>query len=77
MSAKRRGRPPKEEGGVPQKKVKGSNDHSITEDIANWLRIDSIRSVHVSKSGHPTSCASIAEVFSVLFFHEQGLKFHA
>lgn len=47
------------------------------EDIANWLRIDSVNSVHVSKSGHPTSCASIAEIFSVLFFHEAGLKFHA
>lgn len=60
MSTKKRGRPSKEEGSAPQKKVKGAQDYSLIEDIANWLRIDSIRSVHVSKSGHPTSCASIA-----------------
>ncbi len=35
-------------------------DYSITEDIANFLRIDSINAVHVTKSGHPTSCSSIA-----------------
>ncbi len=56
--------------------MKGAADYSVNEDIANWLRIDSINAVHVTKSGHPTSCASIAEVFSVLFFHESGLKFH-
>jgi transketolase len=48
----------------------------MNEDIANMLRIDSINAVHVTKSGHPTSCASIAEIISVLFFHESGLKFH-
>lgn len=60
MSTNKRGRPNKSEGSVPQKKVKGGADYSLYEDIANWLRIDSINSVHVSKSGHPTSCASIA-----------------
>lgn len=74
--SKRRGRPKALDADpAPQKKVKGAPDTSINEDIANWLRIDSIRSVHVSKSGHTTSCASIAQIFSVLFFHEQGLKF--
>lgn len=29
-------------------------------DIANQLRIDSIRAIHITKTGHPTSCASIA-----------------
>jgi transketolase len=33
--------------------------------------------VNVTKSGHPTSCSSIADIFSVLFFHESGLKFHS
>jgi transketolase len=61
---------------TPQKKVKGGPDYSINEDIANLLRIDSINAVHVSKSGHPTSCSSIAEIMSVLFFNENGLKFH-
>jgi transketolase len=57
-------------------KVKGGLDYSINEDIANLLRIDSINAVHVSKSGHPTSCSSIAEIMSVLFFNENGLKMH-
>uniref|UniRef100_A0A4D5R8U8 transketolase n=1 Tax=Scolopendra viridis TaxID=118503 RepID=A0A4D5R8U8_SCOVI len=38
-------------------------------DIANKLRIHSIQATNASKSGHPTSCASSAEVMSVLFFH--------
>jgi transketolase len=39
------------------------------EDIANRLRIDSIKSTNAANSGHPTSCASMAEIMSVLFFH--------
>lgn len=39
------------------------------EDIANRLRIHSIRATTAAKSGHPTSCASMAEIMSVLFFH--------
>lgn len=39
------------------------------EDMANKLRIDSIQSTNAAKSGHPTSCASMAELMSVLFFH--------
>lgn len=38
-------------------------------DVANKLRIDSIRATNASKSGHPTSCASMAEIMSVLFFN--------
>ncbi|XP_003746645.1 transketolase [Galendromus occidentalis] len=37
-------------------------------DIANKLRILSIESTQSSNSGHPTTCCSIAEVMSVLFF---------
>ena len=60
MSGKR-GRPTKGGNeGSSKKKVKGATDNSIQEDIASWLRIDSIKAVHVTKSGHPTSCASIA-----------------
>jgi len=39
------------------------------KDIANKLKIHSIESTDCTKSGHPTSCASIAEIMSVLFFH--------
>lgn len=38
-------------------------------DIANKLRIHCIEATNASNSGHPTSCASAAEVVSVLFFH--------
>uniref|UniRef100_A0A4D5R8Z3 transketolase n=1 Tax=Scolopendra viridis TaxID=118503 RepID=A0A4D5R8Z3_SCOVI len=39
------------------------------KNIATNLRIQSILATNASKSGHPTSCASSAEVMSVLFFH--------
>jgi len=38
------------------------------KDVANKLRIHSITATQASNSGHPTSCASIAEIMSVLFF---------
>lgn len=37
--------------------------------MANKLRIDSINATQASNSGHPTSCASAAEIMSVLFFN--------
>ncbi|KRX84829.1 Transketolase [Trichinella sp. T6] len=45
--------------------------HTIQElkDIAHKLRIHSIRATNASNSGHPTSCCSMAEIMSVLFFH--------
>ncbi|KAJ9583407.1 hypothetical protein L9F63_022273, partial [Diploptera punctata] len=45
-----------------------------SQDIANKLRIDSINSTTASKSGHPTSCSSMAEAMSVLFFHVMRYK---
>ncbi|XP_013419927.1 transketolase [Lingula anatina] len=44
------------------------------KDIANRIRLHSIRSTNASNSGHPTSCASIAEIMSVLFFHTMKYK---
>ncbi|XP_023299362.2 transketolase-like protein 2 [Lucilia cuprina] len=44
------------------------------KDIAHRLRIHSITSTQASKSGHPTSCASIAEIMSVLFFNTMRLN---
>ena len=40
------------------------------EDQAHKLRILSILSTTAAGSGHPTSCMSMAEIMSVLFFHE-------
>ncbi|CRL02067.1 CLUMA_CG015254, isoform A [Clunio marinus] len=47
------------------------------KDIAHRLRIHSITATQASKSGHPTSCASIAEVMSVLFFNTMRYKISA
>ncbi|XP_030562137.1 transketolase-like protein 2 [Drosophila novamexicana] len=44
------------------------------KDIAHKLRIDSINSTQASKSGHPTSCSSLAEIMSVLFFQQMRLN---
>jgi transketolase len=38
-------------------------------DIANRLRIHSIEATNASNSGHPTSCSSMADIVSVLFFN--------
>jgi transketolase len=38
-------------------------------DIANKLRIHSIEATTASNSGHPSSCSSMADIMSVLFFH--------
>ena len=43
------------------------------EDMANLLRIESIKATNAAKSGHTTSCASMADLISVLFFH--SMKF--
>lgn len=45
-------------------------DLKTLETIANRLRIHSVNATNASKSGHPTSCASMAEIMSVLFFKE-------
>ncbi|XP_076344182.1 transketolase-like isoform X2 [Tachypleus tridentatus] len=44
------------------------------KDIANKLRIHSIRATNAGKSGHPSSCCSMAEIMSVLFFHTLRYK---
>ncbi|HTX34272.1 MAG TPA: transketolase [Bryobacteraceae bacterium] len=40
----------------------------LLHDKATQLRIDSVRATTEAGSGHPTSCASAAEIVSVLFF---------
>ncbi|KHJ42058.1 putative 1-deoxy-D-xylulose-5-phosphate synthase [Trichuris suis] len=49
--------------------VDGEKEQEL-KDLANKLRIHSIRATNASNSGHPTSCCSAAEILSVLFFHE-------
>ncbi len=41
---------------------------TLLNDKANLMRIHSIRATTEAGSGHPTSCASAAEIMSVLFF---------
>ncbi|XP_018322654.1 transketolase-like protein 2 isoform X1 [Agrilus planipennis] len=47
------------------------------KDIANRLRVHSITATQTAKSGHPTSCSSMAEIMSVLFFHTMRYKVSA
>ncbi|KAF7285706.1 transketolase-like protein 2 [Rhynchophorus ferrugineus] len=44
-------------------------DPQVLRDIATRIRILSVESTSAANSGHPTTCSSIAEVLSVLFFN--------
>lgn len=44
------------------------------EDIAHLMRVQCIEMTESSKSGHPTSCGSLGELMSCLFFSEAGVK---
>lgn len=44
------------------------NLDELLHDKATRLRIDSVRATSAAGSGHPTSCASAAEIMAVLFF---------
>jgi transketolase len=46
------------------------------KNVATQLRIDSIRSTSEAGSGHPTSCASAADVVAALFFAEMRFDPH-
>ena len=48
--------------------VELSLDTRVLQDKATRLRIDSIRATTEAGSGHPTSCASAAEIVSTLFY---------
>ncbi|CAG0919697.1 unnamed protein product [Notodromas monacha] len=47
------------------------------QNLAHRLRILSIDATNKSNSGHPTSCCSMAEIVSVLFFNEMRYKLTA
>lgn len=49
---------------------------ALLQDVATRLRINSIKATDASKSGHPTSCSSIAEVMAVLFLDEMKYFVH-
>ncbi|XP_076344181.1 transketolase-like isoform X1 [Tachypleus tridentatus] len=55
-------------------KVDEALEKDHLKDIANILRIDSIQSTNAAGSGHPSSCCSMAEIMSVLFFHTLRYK---
>ncbi|XP_047352524.1 transketolase-like protein 2 isoform X2 [Vespa velutina] len=54
-----------------------STEVTKLQDLANRLRLQSIKATESSKSGHPTSCSSMAEIMSVLFFHTMRYKVSA
>jgi len=45
------------------------------QNYATKLRIHSVEATTQAGSGHPTSCSSLAEIFSVLYFHPAGLRY--
>jgi len=49
----------------------------LLKDLSNKLRILSIQSTNASNSGHPTSCCSMAELTSVLFYHTMKYRVDA
>lgn len=50
-------------------KKMSSDKVQLLSDIANRLRIHSIEATTASNSGHPSSCSSMADILSVLFFN--------
>jgi len=55
-------------------KKPSSDELAEMQNAAHRLRIDSIESTTVAGSGHPTSCASAAELMSVLF--KRQMRYH-
>ena len=47
---------------------------TVLRDLATKLRIHSVKMTCASKSGHPTTCSSMAELMSVLFFRVMKYK---
>jgi len=50
--------------------VQTSSRVAALKNVATRLRIDSVRATTEAGSGHPTSCASAAEIVATLFFSE-------
>ncbi|CAG0912235.1 unnamed protein product [Notodromas monacha] len=54
--------------------VKADENVQSLKNLAHRLRILSIDATNKCNSGHPTSCSSMAEIVSVLFFNEMRYK---
>uniref|UniRef100_A0AAR5QA04 transketolase n=2 Tax=Dendroctonus ponderosae TaxID=77166 RepID=A0AAR5QA04_DENPD len=52
-----------------ERKMPLVTDVQVLKDLATRIRILSIQSTTAANSGHPTTCSSIAEIMSVLFFN--------
>ncbi|CAD8099283.1 unnamed protein product [Paramecium primaurelia] len=78
VTRKGKSQPQKEEPkqAKKQKVQKETYDVAQLQDIAHQLRIHSIEMTIASNSGHPTSCASMAEIMAVLFFTKAGMHFN-
>ena len=66
------------DGPKAKKKAKVTEDETLLDklqDAAHRMRIDSIKMTDAAGSGHPTSCASMAELISAIFFHPDGMNF--
>ena len=76
---------PKRKNPASKKKKEGSPENKANsektkrfddiKDMAMKLRIHSIQMTEASKSGHPTTCSSIAEIMAALFFDPAGMKY--
>src|SRR5579885_1449547 len=53
---------------VTSHQITWQKELALLEQKATRLRIDSVRATSAAGSGHPTSCASAAEIMAVLFF---------
>lgn len=42
--------------------------------MANALRYDTLKAIHIVGSGHPGGCLSMAEILSVLYFYKMNLN---
>lgn len=59
---------------MPEEDKPNAETVQVLRDLANRLRIHSIKATCASSTGHPTSCSSAAEIMSVLFFHIMRYK---
>ncbi|XP_006087836.1 transketolase-like protein 1 isoform X1 [Myotis lucifugus] len=59
---------------IPEEDKPDADTVQVLRDLANRLRIHSIRTTCALSTGHPTSCSSAAEIMSVLFFYIMKYK---
>ena len=69
--------PSKVDGRTTKKKSKIFQEHKVEDlqNLANIFRIHCIEMTEQTKSGHPTTCSSMAEMMAILFFDPSGLHY--